>query len=122
MHAVTALRCMQKKLLLLGLLAYLDFADVVAKAGFDIDWERMEAPPEIICDIFDDEVIADGQRHFYSEVVGLREFDLRGETSLKRIGRDKCRAFTLLWANVKAVMMPELCGPSFPDASRERRP
>ncbi|CAK0747651.1 hypothetical protein CVIRNUC_001780 [Coccomyxa viridis] len=69
----------KKKLLLLGLLAYLDFADVVAKAGFDIDWERMEAPPEIICDIFDDEVIADGQRHFYSEVVGLREFDLRGK-------------------------------------------
>ena len=82
---------MQKKLLLLGLLAYLDFADVVAKAGFDVDWDRMEAPPEIICDIFDDEVIADGRRHFYSEVVGLREFDLRGEIPLESMCHSKCR-------------------------------
>ena len=91
---MTVLRCMQKKLLLLGLLAYLDFADIVAKAGFDVDWDRMEAPPEIICDILDEEVIADGRRHFYSEVVGLREFDLRGEASLESMCHDECRTFT----------------------------
>ena len=73
------LRCVQKKLLLLGQMAYLDFADIVAKAGFEVDWESMEAPPEVICDTCDDEVIAVGRRRFYSDIVGLKEFVLRGE-------------------------------------------